>query len=39
LNAVQTRNDLLSAIARLDKALGGGWALVDTQSPSASAKP
>lgn len=39
LNAVQTRNDLLSAIAQLYKALGGGWALVDTQSASASAKP
>ncbi len=39
LNAVQTRNDLLSAIAQLYKALGGGWALADTQSPSAAAKP
>jgi multidrug efflux system outer membrane protein len=39
LGAVQTRKELLAAVAQLYKALGGGWTLAETPAAPAAAKP
>lgn len=39
LNAVQTRNELLNATVQLYKALGGGLAPAETETPTSGETP